>query len=167
MAGTSLAALEHGKVDAAILLSGAITMFEGRHLGELFLADTRTSDGARGVFGSETFPSLSLIAQDDWLHRNPDVARRLARAVKRAMLWVRDHPAEQVREMMNNETGRPDSDTDVQAIRQIQQTISPDGVVSAGAVEAVKEFVAVSSTKVRTAKIDVSRIYTNDFAREH
>ena len=167
MAGTSLAALEYGKVDAAILLSGAITTFEDRHRDALFLADTRTSDGARRMFGTETFPNLSLIAQDDWLQRNPDVARRLARAVKRATRWMHDHPAEQVRDMMNNRTGRPATDTDLQAIRQIQQTISPDGVVSTGAVEAVKAFVAVSSTKVRTANIDVSRIYTNDFAREH
>jgi hypothetical protein len=39
--------------------------------------------------------------------------------------------------------------------------------VSAGAIETVKEFVAVSSKKARAADIDVSRVYTNEFAREH
>ena len=166
MAGTSLAALEYGKVDAAILLSSAIPTFEGRHPGQLFLADTRTPDGARRVFGSEMFPNLSLIAQENWLQHNGDTARRLARAVKRAMLWMRDHPAEQVREMMTKRTGRPDSDTDLQAIRQAQQTMSPDGVVPATAIEIVEKFVADSNEKVRTAHIDVSKIYTNEFARE-
>jgi NitT/TauT family transport system substrate-binding protein len=167
MAGTSLAALEHGKVDAAILLSGAIPTFEGRHPGQPFLVDTRTPDGARRVFGSEAFPNLSLIAQDNWLQDNADTARRLARAVKRAMLWVRDHPAEEIRDMMTKDPGRLASDADLRAIRQIQQTMSPDGLVSAGAIETVKEFVAVSSKKARAADIDVSRVYTNEFAREH
>ena len=167
MAGTSLAALEYGKVDAAILLASAIPKFEGRHPGQPFLADTRTPDGARGVFGSEMFPNLSLIAQDHWLQHNGDTARRLARAVKRAMLWMRDHPAEQVRDLMTKRMGRPDADADLQAIRQAQQTLSPDGVVPATAIDIVEKFVAASNQKVRTAHIDVSKIYTNEFAREH
>jgi NitT/TauT family transport system substrate-binding protein len=167
MAGTSLAALEYGKVDAAILLSSAIATFEFRHPGQRFLADTRTSDGARRVFGSEMFPNLSLIAQDSWLRDNADTARRLARAVKRGMRWMRDHPVEQVRDMITKRTGRPDSDTDLQAIRQAQQIMSPDGVVPGGAVDAVERFVAASSEKVRTAHVDVAKIYTNDFVREN
>jgi NitT/TauT family transport system substrate-binding protein len=166
MAGTSLAALEYGKVDAAVLLASAITTFEGRHPGQRFLADTRTPDGARRVFGSEIFPNLTLIAEENWLHSNADSARRLARAVKRAMLWVRDHPAEQVRDVMTKEMGRPDSDDDLQAIRQLQQTMSSDGVVPAAAVEAVATFVAISNKKVRTAHIDLSKIYTNEFGRD-
>jgi NitT/TauT family transport system substrate-binding protein len=167
MAGTSLAALEYGKVDAAILLSSAIPTFEGRHPGQLFLADTRTPDGARRVFGSEMFPNLSLIAQEPWLRDNADTAHRLARAVKRGMRWMRDHPAEQVRDLITKRTARPDSETDLQAIRQAQQIMSPDGIVPGGAVDAVERFVAASSEKVRTAHVDLSKIYTNDFVREN
>lgn len=167
MAGSSLAALEYGKVDAAILLASAITTFETRHPGQPFLADTRTPEGARRVFGSEMFPNLSLIALDTWLQNNPDTARRLVRAVTKAMLWMHDHSPEQVRDMIAKATGRLDVDTDLRAIRQAQQTMFLDGSVPPAALEAVKTFVAVSSDKVRTAHIDVSRIYTNEFARRN
>jgi hypothetical protein len=44
--------------------------------------------------------------------------------------------------------------------------MSSDGVVPAAAVEAVNTFVAVSNPKVRSARIDVSKVYADEFARE-
>jgi hypothetical protein len=58
-----------------------------------------------------------------------------ARAVKRAMLWMGDRRAEQVRELVISGMARPDSDADLHSIRQEQQTMSPDGVVAATVVK--------------------------------
>ena len=87
MSASSVAALEHGKVDAAVLLASAITAFEERHSGTPLLVDTRTQAGMQQVFGSEVFPGLSMVAQDSWLRANPEIARRLVRALRRGILW--------------------------------------------------------------------------------
>jgi NitT/TauT family transport system substrate-binding protein len=163
MSATSVAALEHGKVDAAVLIASAISTFESRQSGKAFLADARTPAGAREAFGGEMFPSLSLMSQDRWLQGNADTARRLVRALKRGMSWVRDHPAEQVREMIP-EGARMAAEADLQSIRLVQQGMSTDGLVPAGSAQLVEKFVAVSNPKVRAAHIDIAKIYTNDFA---
>jgi NitT/TauT family transport system substrate-binding protein len=163
MSASSVAALEHGTVDAAVLLASAVTAFEERHTSKPFIADTRTLAGARQVFGSEMFPSLSLLAENRWLRANPDTAQRVARAVKKGMRWVRDGPAEQVRQMIP-EAARMSEKADLQAIQRMQQGLSTDGLMPEGSAELVEKFVAVSNPKVRAAHIDTARIYTNEFA---
>jgi sulfonate transport system substrate-binding protein len=164
MSASSVAALDHHKVDAAVLLASAIFTFEARHPGTAFLADTRTPGGARAIFQSDVFPALSLLAQDRWLEENADTARRLVRAVKRGMGWVRSEPAERVREMIPEAARMADADLDVRAIRRLQQGLSIDGVMPAGAMETVRNFVAVSNPAVRHASVDVNGLYTNQFA---
>jgi NitT/TauT family transport system substrate-binding protein len=163
MSASSVAALEHGSVDAAVLLGSATSAFERRQPRQTFLVDLRTPAGARQMFGAEVFPSLGLLAEDRWLRANPDTARRLARAVTRGMQWVRDHSAEQVREMVPA-AARTTDEADLQAIRQLQQVLSSDGLMPPGATALIERFVAVSNPKLRAAPIDIARIYTNEFA---
>jgi NitT/TauT family transport system substrate-binding protein len=164
MSASSVAALERGTVDAAVLIASAISLFEQRQPASEFLADTRTAAGARAVFGSETFPSLSLLAPDSWLQAHGDAAQRLVRAVKRGMSWVRDQPAEHVRDMIPQAARMSTPGGDLQAIREAQAAMSPDGVMPPGAAALIEQFVAVSDRKIRAAHVDPSRIYTNEFA---
>jgi NitT/TauT family transport system substrate-binding protein len=163
MSASSVAALEHGTVDASVLLASAITAFEERHPSNTFIVDARTLDGARQVFGSEMFPSLGLLARDNWLRANRDTAQRLVRALKRGMRWVHDHPAEQVREMIPD-AARMTATADLETIQRMQQELSTDGLMPPESAELVKKFVAVSNAKVRAAHIDTAKIYTNEFA---
>jgi len=163
MSASSVAALEHGTVDAAVLLASATAAFEQRHPGSAFMVDTRTLGGVRQVFGAETFPSLGLVAENSWLRGNTDTAQRLVRAVKRGMNWVRDHPAEQVRTMIPVAARMSDS-ADLQSVYGIQQGLSTDGRMAPGSFELIQKFVAVSNAKVRATHIEAGRIYTNEFA---
>jgi NitT/TauT family transport system substrate-binding protein len=163
MSASSVAALEHGKVDAAVLIASAISTFEARQTGMMFLADTRTAAGARKVFGDEIFPALTLVSEDRWLRQNVDTARRLVRALKRGMRWVREQPAEQVREMIP-EGARSTTEADLRTIREVQEGMSMDGLVPAGTAERVEKFVALSNSRVDRAHIDLSKTYTNEFA---
>ena len=163
MSASSVAALEHGTVDAAVLLGSAVAAFEERHPSTTFIVDIRTQAGARQVFGSEMFPGLSMVAQDSWLRANPEIAQRLVRALKRGMHWVRDRPAEQVRDMIPD-AARMSEKADLQAIHRMQQGISTDGLMNAGSAELVEQFVALSNPKVRAAHIDTAKTYTNEFA---
>ena len=163
MSASSVAALEHGTVDAAVLIASAISVFERRQPGQAFLVDLRTPAGARQIFGSEVFPSVGLLAEDRWLRAHPDTARRFVRAVTRGMQWVRDHSAEQVRDMVPA-AARTTAEADLHAIRQMQQVLSSDGLIPPGSTELIAKFVAVSNPKFRATPIDLARIYTNEFA---
>lgn len=166
MSSTSISALEHAQVDAAVLLASAIPTFELRNPANAFLADTRTPSGARQVFGSEGFPALSLLAETEWLEHNADAAQRLVRAIKNAMRWVREQPVERVREMIPADARMTPAEADFRAIREVQAAMSTDGIVPPGSAAIVERFVAVSDPRVRAAKIDPEQIYTNQFAVE-
>ena len=160
---SSLAALERGKVDAAILVGSAIPTFERRNPDALLLQDSRSADGARKMFGSDTFPTSSLMAQNSWLKANPGTARRFAASVLKGMEWMRTHSAEDIRAKMSESERLPDVQADLQAIRQAQHTLSPDGVIPDSAPDQMRKFLEISSDKVRTAKIDLRTVYTNEF----
>jgi NitT/TauT family transport system substrate-binding protein len=164
-AATSIAALEHSKVDAAVLVGSAIPMVKQRNPSILFLADTRTPEGARMVFGTETFSNTSMVARDRWLTQSGDVPRRFVRAVKKGMEWMRSQPAEQVRAMMPEDLRMPEAGSDVTAIQDAQRVLSVDGTIPAGAPEQVLKYVALSSAKVRDSKIDLSQVYTNEYVK--
>jgi NitT/TauT family transport system substrate-binding protein len=166
MSTTSISALEHGQVDAAVLLASAVPTFELRNPGTAFLVDTRTASNTRQLFGSETFPTLSLLAETSWLDRNPDAARRLAHAIKRAMRWVQEQPVEKLREMIPEDARMTPAEADFRAIREAQAAMSSDGLVPAGAASTVERFVAVSDARVRAARLDPETVYTNQFAAE-
>ena len=163
MSASSVAALEHGTVDAAVLLGSAIATFERRQPGNGFLVDLRGPAGAQQVFGSEVFPSLGLMAEERWLRANGDTARRLVRAVMRGMRWVRDHGAEEVRAMVP-ESARMTVESDLHAIRQLQTVLSADGLMPTGSPALIERFVAVSNPKVKVGQIDIARLYTSEFA---
>jgi NitT/TauT family transport system substrate-binding protein len=159
-AATSVASVEHNQVDAAILVSNAIIVLMRRYPNLTVLAETRTPEGLREALGVESFPSGVLAAQENWLHANSDTARRFVRAVKKGIQWVGDHSAEQVRAQMSEAERMPDAEADLQAIREFQQSLLRDGVMPAGAPEIVLKVLAVSSEKIRTAHIDLSKIFS-------
>ena len=160
---TSLAAIEHGQVEAAVLIGGAINVLERQFPGITFLADARTSDNARQIFGPQGLPGGVLVAQESWLKANPDTTRRFVRAVKKAMHWMGEHSPEQVRAEMREDQRMKDLDADLKTIREYQGILSQDGAFPAGMSEAVRKYLAVSIEKVRTANVDLSRAYTNEF----
>jgi NitT/TauT family transport system substrate-binding protein len=162
-AAPSLAALEHGTVDAGVLVASAIPTFQRRHPEARMLVDTRPEDGAQRVFGTATFPNTCVIAEDDWLDTHAESARRFVRAVQSAMQWMRSHSAEEIRARMPDSMRIPDGEAELQAIRQAKDTLSPDGAIASDAAEAVRRYVAAYNDKVRNTRVDLSHTYTNDF----
>jgi NitT/TauT family transport system substrate-binding protein len=163
MSASSLAALEHGTVAAAVILGTAIPAFEQRHPHDALLVDLRTPEGARQVFGSDVFPALGLVAEDRWLRDNGETARHLVAAVTRGMQWVREHPAEQVHDIIP-ESSRMSTEVDLLAIRQMQQVLSRDGRIPEDAVPLIQRFVAASNPAVASSHIDFARLFSNEFA---
>jgi NitT/TauT family transport system substrate-binding protein len=159
----ALQAIEGGTVDAAIVVGGAINVLLRAHPGLRVLADTRTIEGSRQVFGAASYPGSLLIAEESWLKANPDTARRFVRAVKRGMQWMAGHSPEEIQGSLLPEQRMPDAEADLQTIRDFQQMISPDGAIAPGSPELMYRVLSASLENVRSAHIDLSRAYTNEY----
>jgi NitT/TauT family transport system substrate-binding protein len=159
----AVAAVERGDVDAALLLGSSINLLLSKHPGLPILADTRTPEASQRVFGKDLFPGSLLVAEESWLKANPDTTRRFVRAVRKAMKWMRDHSAEEVRANMREDQRLQDAASDLQTIRDFQHMLSPDGAIQKGSPELMYKVLSSSLENVRTAHIDLSKAYTNEY----
>jgi len=152
MGATAAAALEHSQVDAAMLFGSAITALQERRPDAIILADTRTPDGLRAVFGVDDYPASCLLARGDWLRANPEIARKLALATLRSLAWLRDHPAEEILARMPAEFRVGDVPAEIAAIKLAQPMYSIDGRIKPESAEAVKRVLGAKYANVDLAK---------------
>ena len=163
MGATAVAAVERRQVDAGMLFGSAVTALEARRPDAVVLADTRTEPGLRAVFGIDEYPASSLLASAAWIRANPDTARRIGRAALRSLAWIQEHSPEEILARIPAEFRVGDTAAELAAIRLAKPMYSADGRIRPESAEAVRRVLAGSLEQVRSARIDLSRTYTNDF----
>jgi NitT/TauT family transport system substrate-binding protein len=163
MSATAVSSVTHGKVDAAIMTDPALQIASKARPGLRILADTRTAEGVRSVFGVDTYASAVLYSTAPWLTSHSETAQRLARAMIKTLEWMRTHSAEEIRNRMPPQFRTEDEPTDVEAMRIAQAMLSTDGRLTPESTEAVRRVLSLSLDQVRDAHIDLAKTYTNEF----
>ncbi len=158
MGATAAAAVEHGQVDAAILFGSAITALQARKPDAVILADTRTPEGLRAMFGVDDYPASCLLARQEWLKKNPEAARKIARATLRSLRWISEHSAEEILAAMPAEFRVGDQAAEIVAIKMAKPMYSIDGKISRESAEAVKRVLGA-----KYANVDLSKTYSNEY----
>jgi NitT/TauT family transport system substrate-binding protein len=153
MGATAMAALEHGQVDAAVLFGSAITAYLARKPEAVILADTRTPDGLRAAFQVTDYPASCLLARREWLEANPESARKMSRAVLRAMSWIREHSAE---EILARVPSAGDPAAELAAIRLAKPMYSVDGRINKESAEAVRAIIGLPGIDVSSTFLNVN-----------
>jgi NitT/TauT family transport system substrate-binding protein len=159
------AAVEHGKVDAAVVTDPVLTQVLKRNPDLRILADARQAAGVKEIFGTETYPASVLYSTAEWIERNPDAAGRLARAIRRTLEWMQQHSPEDIAGKMPAAFRGEDNALYVDALRNSMPMFSPDGVMSAEGAEAVKRVLSLSLEKVRAANVDTTQTFTNELIK--
>jgi len=162
-AATAVAAVEHGKVDAAMMADPAFTLVARRNPAVRVLADLRTSAGVNDAFGTSAYPGAVLYSYGDWIRSNRDTTSRLARAIVRTLGWMQTHTPEEIASRMPRDFRGEDDALYAEALKSSMPMFSPDGVMAADGANAAKTVLEGSIEKVRTASIDVSKTFTNEF----
>src|SRR5947208_1171065 len=165
-AATAIAAIEHGKVDAGMMTDPAFTLVSRRNPGVRVLADLRHADGVKAALGSTTYPASVLYAKAEWLRANRDTARRLARAVTRTLIWMQTHSAREIADKTPAAVRGEDQALYIDALASSMPMYSQDGIMDAEGAEAARTLLAQSMDKVRDARIDLSKTYTNEFVKD-
>jgi NitT/TauT family transport system substrate-binding protein len=163
MAAGAVAAMESGKVDAAIMAEPAITQLRARK-GELqVLAHTQSLTGVRDVYGVSSYPAAVLYANSDWVEKNQILASRLAKAIRRTLAWIQAHSADDIASKMPENLRGADLKLYTQAISNSKDMFSPDGVLDDEGAQAMVRVLSETLERVRTAQPDVKQCYTNQF----
>jgi len=163
MAAGAVAAMEAGKVDAAVMAEPAISQLRARR-GELrVLAHTQSMAGVKDVYGVTTYPAAVLYSQTPWVEKNQLLASRLARAMRRTLAWIQEHSADDIAAKMPANLRGPDLKLYIAALAASKDMYSPDGVLEHEAAEAVVRVLGETMENVRKQAPDVKRCYTNQF----
>jgi NitT/TauT family transport system substrate-binding protein len=162
-AATAIAAIEHGKVDAGMMADPAFTLVQRRNPGVRVLADLRHAEGVKQAFGSDTYPASVFYAKGDWIRANEQTTRSLARALVKTLGWIQNHSAQEIADKTPASFRGDDPALYVEAVKNSMAMFSPDGLMAADGAESVRKLLAESIEKVRNAKIDLSKTYTNEF----
>ena len=159
---TAVAAVEHGKSDAAVLNEVEYLMLQKRGVAPVVLVDGRGPENSRRVYGVGEYPTAVLMATGPWLREHADTARRLVRAMERTLRWMRQQPPASVLRKMPARY-RGDQDIDVAVVSTVLPMFSEHGRMTAEAAEAVKRVLSVSVESIRNSSFDLTRTYTNEF----
>ncbi|MGN6462039.1 MAG: ABC transporter substrate-binding protein [Pseudolabrys sp.] len=162
LGATAVAAMEQGKVQAAVLLDPAITVLQNRNKDLAILSDTRTTKDTLAVFGGE-YPGGALYTKAGWIEAHPKETQALANAIVATLKWIHSHTPEEIMAKMPAELVGADKAGYLAALKNTIPMYSETGMMDPRGAEAVLTVFSQSSAEVKNAKIDLSKTYTTKF----
>ena len=124
LGATSVAAMEQGQIDAAVMLDPSVTVLQGSHPDLRILSDTRTQKDTLDVFGGE-YPGGALYSTAAWVASHDKEVQGLTNAIVNTLAWIHAHSPEDIMAKMppemvgkNKELISPRSRTRSRCIRK-------------------------------------------------
>ena len=163
LAATAVAAMEHGKVNAAVMLDPAATLMQNKFKdGFRLLSDTRTAKDTLDVFGGE-YPGGALYTRADWIAKNEVATQKMTNAIVATLKWIHSHTPEEIMAKMPAELIGPDKDLYLAALKNTIPMYSRTGLMDPKGAQAVLAVFSQSVPEIAKANIDLSKTYTNRF----
>lgn len=163
LGATAVAAMEHGQIDAAVMLDPAVSLLQAQHKDLVILADTRTKKDTELVFDGD-YPGGALYTRPEWMQAHPKDTQAMTNAVVATLKWIRGHSAEEIMAEMPENLVGPQKETYLAALKNTMSMYSEDGLMDPKGAQAVLEVFKIGSPDTAEANIDITTTYTNRFA---
>jgi NitT/TauT family transport system substrate-binding protein len=162
LGGTSVAAMEQGQIDAAVMLDPSVTVLQGSHPDLRILSDTRTAKDTFDVFGGE-YPGGALYSTAAWVAGHDKEVQALTDAMLGTLAWIHAHSAEEIMAKMPPEMVGKNKELYLAALKNTIPMYSQTGKMDPKGADAVLTMFSESSPEVAKANIDVTKTWTNTF----
>ena len=160
----AVAALRAGQIDAISNLDPVITILS-RSNDIKIVSDTRDVAEADRVFGGP-MPAATLYAPVSFIEKNPNTVQALTNAMVRANKWIQQAGPSDIVKVVPESYLLGDRAVYIDAFQKAQKALSPDGMIpEQGPATALRALQSVDDS-LKTAKIDLKAVYTNDFVRK-
>ena len=161
---TAVAAVKRGEIDAIVNTDPAVALLQREGLIKI-VADTRTRDGTREVYGG-IYPAAVMYTPPAFIDKNPRTVQALVNAFVRGLAFMRSHSPEEVAAVVPEEYALGDKPLYVQAIKNSLPMFSPDGRFAREGAETAYSVLKAFDPDVRNAKIDLAATYTDRFVEK-
>jgi len=160
----AVTALRSGQVDAISHLDPVLSMLQSSN--DIKMAvDTRALADTQAVFGGN-MPAACLYAPQGYVTANPNTCQALANAMVRADKWIQKHGPVAVAKVVPQAYLLGDTTVYIRAVSNSMSGLSPDGLMPEdGPATALKVLASYVADFPKPEQIDLSRVWTNDFAR--
>lgn len=160
----AVAAVRSGQVDAISNTDPIMTMLE--RSGDIkVIATSRTLKGTQEIFGGP-MPAGSLYAPESYVKANPNTVQALTNAIVRAELWLQTAGSSEVLKTVPESYMLGDRAVYLAAFNNVKDALSPDGLNSEAGAKTTLKALASFNPKLDADQIDLSRTWTNDFAKK-
>jgi NitT/TauT family transport system substrate-binding protein len=161
---TAVAAVKRGEIDAIVNTDPAVALLQREGLIRI-VADTRTRDGTREVYGG-IYPAAVMYATPAFIDKNPRTVQALVNAFVRGLAFMQSHSAEEIAAVVPEDYALGDKPLYIQAIKNSLPMYSPDGRFARDGAETAYNVLKAFDPDVRNAKIDLAATYTNQFVEK-
>jgi NitT/TauT family transport system substrate-binding protein len=163
-AAGALSALRSGQIDAIANLDPVISMLEQKNEIKT-VADTRTLKDTEAVFGGP-MPAATLYAPEAFIKKYPNTTQALTNAMVRALKWIQQAGPSDIIKAVPESYLLGDRALYISAFLKVREAMSPDGIFpDAGPATALRTLQAFEPD-LASKKIDLSKTYTNEFAKK-
>ena len=161
LGATAIAAMEQGRIDAAIMLDPAVTVLSGKYKDLRILSDTRSEKDTLSVFGGQ-YPGGALYTKHEWIAAHPKEVQAMTNAILATLKWIHSHSAAEITAKMPPEFTKNKA-LYMAALKNTMSMYSKDGKMDPKGAQAVLDVFSQSSPAIAKAHIDLSKTYTNKF----
>lgn len=163
-AAGALSAFRAGQIDAMSNVDPVMTMLEQK--GEIrIIADTRTLKGTVDVFGG-AMPAGCLYASAEFVQKNPNTVQALTSAMVHSLKWLQTAGPSDIIKTVPESYLLGDRALYLAAFNKVREAISPDGMMAEEGPRTAARVLASFDASIKVEKIDLSKTFTNEFARK-
>ncbi|HLQ92819.1 MAG TPA: ABC transporter substrate-binding protein [Xanthobacteraceae bacterium] len=159
-----IAAIKRGDIDAVSNLDPMMTKLEMD--GDIkVVADTRTEEGTRAIFGGSN-PAAVLYARQDFISRNPNTTQALVNAFYKTLKWLERASPEQVAATVPEEYWLGDKALYMAAVKASKPAYSLDGVIPAAGMRSANDMLIAFDEELKGANVDLARTFDDRFVKK-
>jgi NitT/TauT family transport system substrate-binding protein len=160
---TGVAAMQRGEIDAISNLDPVISTLARDNLITI-LADTRTEEGTKAIFGGNN-PAAVLYTKQDFIENNPKTVQALVNALYKAIKWLDTATPEDVAATVPAQFHLNDRALYLEAVKNSLPTYSRTGVITEEGQKAAMELLSYDPEMAK-AKIDVTKTFDGRFVKQ-
>ena len=129
------------------------------------VADTRTEEGTRAIFGGSN-PAAVLYAKQDFITRNPNTMQALVNAFYKTLKWLEAATPEQVAATVPEEYWLGDKPLYLAAVKANKPVYSLTGVIPAAGMKSAADMLLAFDDELRDAKVDLAKTFDGRFVQK-
>ncbi len=161
---TSVAAMQKGEIDALSNLDPMMTKLE-RDDGMRVVADTRTEEGTRAIFGGSN-PAAVLYTKQDFIEKNPNTVQALVNAFSKTLRWLEKATPDEIAATVPEEYYLGDKALYVASVKANKPVYSLTGIIPAAGMQSAADMLIAFDDELKSAKIDLARTFDDRFVKK-